>query len=84
MKDEHFEDRYLHYFQKGENGKAGKVPAIHRTLSIDRQKVTCYKGEFLTKDESGIFDKAAKEHWLVEVKTKAKTESKKEEKKAEA
>lgn len=70
MKDEHFEGRSLHYFQKGENGKAGTVPAVHRNISIARQKITCYPGEFLTKDQVGIFDDAAKAHWLVDTKAK--------------
>ena len=70
MKDEHFEGRHLDYFNKGENGKAGKVPAVHRNISIARQTITCYLGEFLTKDEAGVFDKGAKDHWLVDEKAK--------------
>jgi len=71
MKDEHFEGRNLSYISKSSK-KEGKVPALHRNISIARVKITCYKGEFLTKDQVGLFDEAARKHWLVEAKKEAK------------
>ena len=68
MKDAKFEGKFLDYTDK-KNGKAGKVPAIHRNLVIHRTKVTCWKGEFLSNDEVGLFDKEAKAAWLYEVKS---------------
>jgi len=77
MKDEHFEGRFITYLSQS-GDKEGKVPAVHRNISIARQTITCYPGEFLTKDDAGVFDKGARDHWLVDSELESKAKAKAE------